>query len=961
MNFDLHEKLEVLGENKEETCSYFIPSQSEKGALKALESDESESFISLDGEWSIAYFSSYDEATREGERSLLDIPLTDKVNVPSTVQEYGYEKTAYLNFHYPFPYDFPYIPHDNPLAIYERSVEIRKEKRSYLYFSGIDSAFYLFVNGKYVGYAEGAHLPSCFEITDFAVEGSNRITVIVFKWSTGTYFEDQDKLRFFGFIRSSYLVYRSERHIQDFFAESRLENGKWLFSLSVKGDISADATYRLLDGDKVIAEGRLEKKVEKYFEDVKPWSAEQPDLYTLLLFSDGEYIASDFGFTDERIKDNVFYFNGEPIKLFGANRHDSHPVTGPVVSKADAIKDLELMKRHNINAVRTSHYPNNPWFYKLCSRMGFYLIAEADIECHGCNSQYGAFSDDAIYSRLANDERSKKPVLNRVQHSVLRDKNNPCIIMWSLGNESGYGPSFSEAGYWVKSVDSKRLVHYENAFRCDRSKQNDFAPLSVHSRMYASCEEVDQYFASDPDKPFVQCEFLHAMGNGPGDIRENIEQVLKYPGYIGGFVWEWCDHAFRLEDGVDGYGGDFGEKIHDGNFCMDGLVTPERVPHAGLLEYANEIRPVRFRRSGSRFEAVSLLHFTSLEVFSFSYEFRKDGETIGEGKAALRDGALELSIPAEADSLVIRSSRDGVVTGTDEFILKERGENPLLLVSGKAVSIRDGQRHLTILGDSFIYTLDKATGLFTSLKVEGKELLKRPMEFNVWRAPTDNDRTIRTTWEAHGYNRLVERSYGVTAEKKDGIAVLHIPYSLSAQYIKPFVKGDLTVEVDGEGSIRFSITAERDTDFMYLPRFGVRFFLPGSSRSVSYKGYGPAESYIDKHRASTYGCYTFRTDECEMYERPQECASHYGTTRVSLEEFEIIAAKPISFSALCYSQEELETKTHKAYLTSDDETVLCIDGAMSGVGSNSCGPELMKPYRTDFSSFSYSFLLKLKK
>lgn len=952
MDFLLHRSVEILHEGTLPIRSYYIPSASDAEAVSALECDESSRYISLDGSWSFAYLPHPDLATLER------VECKDSITVPGAWNAQGFGQTAYLNYHYPFPYDPPTIPQDVPCGVYEKEFSLEEMADcTYLYFSGVDSAFYLFVNGKYVGFQMGAHLSAEFDVSAFVHQGRNQIKVFVFQWSVGSYFEDQDKLRFSGIIRSVALIKRPKVHITDFFVHTRKEKEGWVLSLDVEGPIAPDSTYALLDGSKTIASGKLEEKVSFPVPAARLWSAEKPFLYTLILSSSGEVIAEDVGLREISVIDGVVYFNDKRIKLFGVNRHESDPVTGPVVSKKQSLRALDIMKGANINAIRTSHYPNAPWFLRMCTRKGFYVIAEADVESHGVVGSRGGYGDDALYSSLACDERFAPHVLDRVKHCVLRDKNNAAVIIWSLGNESGYGPTFETAGEWVKSYDADRLVHYEGAFHADKEKKNDFSSLDLYSRMYASPEEVDAYFASKPDKPFVQCEFLHAMGNGPGDIKENIDQIFRYPGYLGGFVWEWCDHAFYLKDrDFYGYGGDFGEGLNDGNFCMDGLVYPDRSMHVGLREYRNMISP--FRTSvdeKGRYFIANRLHFTALEELAkVRFCYRIDGEDVMRGTllcTCSAEGRTQIFPPEAPESdgkvtLIIRTIRKGgAQIGFDEFLIHERKNALSFKAEGCVDAVAEG-RYIKITGDDFCYRVDTHTGLFDSMEKNHEPMITSAQEWNVWRAPTDNDREVKELWKRVGYDRSISYGYHSEIVKGDGYVQVNTSLAIAAQAISPFVKGSVRLSVNGHGLVAIELHLVRDTSFIHLPRLGIRMHLPRVNDSLVYRGYGPYESYQDKHRASAYGLYHARVEELyEPYIRPQENGSHWGSDALKAGRMLVESNAPFSFNISSFTQETLEATPHRTELEREKDTVFCLDVAMGGVGSNSCGPVLSPRYQ----------------
>lgn len=1009
----LHEQANVIHEGACPPRAYYIPSLSQQGAHTAL-LGESEQKINLNGNWLFAWFPSIDVATNFGEHHVSDITSNslETVMIPSCWQTTGYDTHAYVNVHYPFPYDPPHIPSENPCGFYRKTIFLNElAPLTYLNFEGVDSAFYVWINKKFVGYDTTPHSTSEFNVSEFLCEGENIIEVLVFKWSAGSYLENQDKLRMSGIFRDVYLLKRSEHHIVDFFVTTtpNTKNNDWTVRVECitkkehlntpsieffdnKGkSIVSMQTQRLPKTPDWIqsVHGETKNSFFAEFSVQNPllWNAEIPINYTIILKYDNEYIAQEIGFRHIEVQNGILTLNNTPIKLFGVNRHDSDPLTGYTISRKQAIKDLILMKQHNINAIRTSHYPANPWFLQLCSRYGFYVIGEADIECHGAVTQLGFYGNDDLYSELANSEIFKKAIIERNIRNCMRDKNNAAIIMWSLGNESGFGPNFEEAGRHIKKLDTTRLVHYEGAFHPDPKTTNDYSMLDVFSRMYAPTEWVDEYCTNPKNKkPFVQCEFIHAMGNGPGDIEENIQQILKYPLFCGGFVWEWCDHAVfsgRTSDNKEifNYGGDFKEFPHDGNFCVDGLVSPDRKPHIGLLEYKNCIRPIRAKRlSAHNYEFTSNLAFAQAEEYiSITYCFYENGiqnsqiqeifpafngqnnakVTIDEPEHLKERSRILITYSAKKDTPFYNA---GYLLGFDEIILNE-DIIPLAKpetnsqTEKKFYTLKQNSRYTIISTPQFTYTYDTYTGLFCSIIFNNTVIYTKPAEWNIWRAPTDNDGFIKQDWIQAGYDRTKIKAYNtIIHENSQGYLTITTKLSISAIYIRKILEVEVKWIIDKNGKIWSSIRAKRDTALPHLPRFGLRFFLPKEFSQCTYLGYGPQESYCDKHRSSTLGLYSAQVQNMYTnYIKPQENASHWGTSTVTLQSnntaLTVKGNKTFSFNTSVYTQEELTTKQHNYELQQADFTIFCVDLKMGGVGSASCGPELKEEYQLNEKFF----------
>ena len=650
-----YENLHILHENTMPLRNYYIPA--EKAYSTPLDArDHSDRVQFLNGTWKFRYYDSIYKLQDEFYNEGYDISGFDDIPVPSVWQMHGYDYHQYTNVRYPFAFDPPYVPKDNPCGayvtdfIYDQSEDA---PLAHLNFEGVDSCFYVWLNGRYVGYSQVSHSTSEFDITEFIRNGSNRLCVLVLKWCDGSYLEDQDKFRMSGIFRDVYILKRPAGSVFDYFIRTSCDDIKNPTKADVSIDFTAftgysrdedqfsskpetvvykgadsnvDIEVTILDADGSIcssgcvkceisaqsdantnaAEGKTaasSSSITLSIDSPVLWNAEKPYLYTVIIRCAGEVITDRIGIREITIENKVVYINGMPIKFHGVNRHDSDPVTGFTISREQIIRDMSLMKQHNVNAIRTSHYPNAPYFYELCDEYGFYVIDEADIEAHGPSELF--YSDNNWDNKaarwnqpIANNPEFCESILDRIKRCIIRDKNRASVVIWSMGNESAYGVTFEEALAWVKSYDKSRLTHYESAQYTDGERKYDYSNLDLYSRMYPSISEMAEYIDGDGDKPYILCEYCHAMGNGPGDLEDYFQFFDSHETTCGGFVWEWCDHAIYKGKAANGkamytYGGDNGETIHDGNFCMDGLVYPDRRPHTGLLEFKNIHRPVR--------------------------------------------------------------------------------------------------------------------------------------------------------------------------------------------------------------------------------------------------------------------------------------------------------------------------------------------------------------------------------
>lgn len=1006
-----YEDLKVLHKNTMPARSYYIPASKRMDTLVEHRED-SDRIQLLNDNWKFKYYDSIYNVKDAFYEMNYDASSYDEIAVPGVWQMFGYDTHQYTNIRYPFPFDPPYVPHKNPCGTYIYEFTYQKDDeapKAYLNFEGVDSCFYVWLNGEYVGYSQVSHAISEFDVTDKLQEGNNKLAVLVLKWCDGSYLEDQDKFRMSGIFRDVYLVKRPEQAIRDYFIKTKLEKDCAKVSVRIEyfdevvstniAVYDAAGNEITLDNiDKVITQNELYLT----FAITNPvlWNAEVPYLYTVYLETEKETIAEYLGIREISIVDKVIYFNGEKIKFRGVNRHDSDPVTGFTISLEQMMKDLTIMKQHNFNAIRTSHYPNSPVFYQLCDKYGFMVIDEADIESHGPAEFYYEDNTDKNKFNHWNEYIADNPdweasILDRVQLCVKRDKNRPCVLIWSMGNESAYGCNFENALAWTKSFDESRLTHYESALYRNNSKKYDFSNLDLYSRMYPAFEEIKEYLDSEPDKPIILCEYCHSMGNGPGDFEDYFEWFQKNDLMCGGFVWEWCDHAIyhgKTENGkpIYYYGGDHGEMIHDGNFCMDGLVYPDRTPHTNLEEYKNVNRPVRvvsYNQETQELEIKNYMDFTNLKDYvDISYEINCDGLQLKKGKIQAfsvephQTGKVTLNntIPkagktylklyyhlAKSDALV----QKGHLLGFDEILLENednRNQTSLKWLENEqkaaTIEVQETDEKVYCKGMDFLYTYNKLTGLFEQIVFAGRQYLDRPMEVNIWRAPTDNDMYIKAEWKRAHYDQAYTRAYRTTISQNKSGVVINTAMSVLAVSVQRVISIDAIWTIDTSGGISAHIKATRHAEFPELPRFGLRLFLNNKLENVSYYGMGPNESYKDKCKSSSHGLYQTKVMELhEDYLRPQENGSHNDCDYVILtnNQFGLAAVsnEAFSFNVSKYTQEELEKKAHNYELEESESTVLCLDYAQNGIGSNSCGPKVMDKYKLNDGEFTFDIKL----
>lgn len=1000
-----YENLSVLHENTMPARAYYIPASKRMDNL-VEHREESDRIQLLNGAWKFRYFNSiYDIQDSFFEKNY-DTENFDEIQVPSVWQMAGYDTHQYTNIRYPFPFDPPYVPQDIPCGAYVHNFEYSRDEKAskaFLNFEGVDSCFYVWINGSYIGYSQVSHMTSEFDVTDILQDGTNTVAVLVMKWCDGSYLEDQDKFRMSGIFRDVYILKRPKQAISDYHIKTRIEDMLAKVEIEMKFYSPLNVNISIEDRNgAVVALGSIAEEGTAVLEIASPelWNTENPYLYKLILETENEVIVDHIALRKIEIKDQVFYLNGQKIKFRGVNRHDSDPVTGFTISLEQITTDLTLMKQHNFNAIRSSHYPNAPFFYEMCDKYGFMVIDEADIEAHGPFMIYR--KEDTDYNRfkrwnekIADDPVWEEAIVDRVKLMVERDKNRFCIVMWSMGNESAYGCNFEKALEWTKNFDPDRITQYESARYRNYDKTYDYSNLDVYSRMYPALSEIQEYLDKDGSKPFLLVEYCHSMGNGPGDFEDYFQMIHDNDKICGGFVWEWCDHAIAhgtAENGktIYAYGGDHGEEIHDGNFCMDGLVYPDRTVHTGLLEYKNVYRPARvisYDKESGELVLHNYMDFDDLKDYvKISYELTQDGLVISKGKlpevsaAPHSDGKINLKINVpESGKCYLKFIYnlkkelplldEDYILGFDEIeVSKDDAKCELaekwLQKTGvdSELQVKENDTQIHIKGREFAYTIDKRTALFTEMKFAGREYLNHPMELNIWRAPTDNDMYIKAEWKKAHYDKAYTRAYTTeVVQGKHGVKIVSHA-SVVAETVQKILDVTITWKIDASGKIDADIEATKDGEFPDLPRFGVRMFLDKKLSAARYFGMGPQESYCDKHQAASHGLYQANVDDLhEDYIRPQENGSHYDCEYVELNNsrYGIVASaeNAFSFNASYYTQEELEKKTHNYELTESDSVVFCVDYALNGIGSNSCGPVVLEQYRFDDVLFRFQFTL----
>ncbi len=1013
----------VTSVNREVSHAYMIPFPytGENRYIDILKRSRTPYYQSLNGGWKFGFFRNPDLVPEDFMSPSFDSGKWDDIQVPSCWQMKGYGQCQYTDTDYPFPCDPPYVPYENETGAYIREFELEDfmlGKENYIVFEGVNSCLYLWVNGIFVGFDKVSRMPSEFRITQYLHEGRNTIAAVVLKWCDGSYLEDQDAFRFSGIFRDCYILSRETDHIRDAFVRQIHMTDRSVLTIEMdqaKGQVEAV----LIDAEeRVVAKacGDSPKTLTLELEHPVFWNAEHPYLYQLQLRMGQEVLPFSVGLRTFTIENGVFCVNHRPIKLKGVNRHESHPLFGAAVPLSHQKADLMLMKRFNINTIRSSHYPDDPRFLELCSRYGMYVMDEADLECHGAWEQNCGLESDPTWNYA---------FLDRMQRMVERDKNQACIFSWSLGNESCYGENHISMAVWAKARDNSRIIHYEGAKHGAPDK--DQSCLDIVSRMYDPTYWVRDYL-NDPSqtKPYFLCEYSHAMGNGPGDLKDYWDMIYKEPRLMGGCVWEWCDHTIVAKAPVDenknllepavpvaskrsfgakeqifqAYGGDFGEYPQSGNFCMDGLVFPDRTPGNGLYEYKYIISPIDFNLDGENLAIKNRYDFTTTKDIAFFYEIQKDGKFVEEGILNVPEiepqqtAVIEIPyMPQEPGYVTIilyskttRSTewaKAGHILMQKQLVLQEALPKDTVYkrIPGQpapkhsALDIWKTDGIVYIKGLNFMYAFHLGHGGFCSLKYNGIEMLKEETTFVIRRPSLDNDREVRPFWKPLGIDeaRMLVRGTTIYDERPMRLH-FEVSYAMGTESLTPILTGKArwTVCADGKIELSTDVKVKEVADFphrkgtlgFFLPRFGVQLTMPSYMDQVAYFGFGPEESYSDKHHATIRSIYETNVDQMwENYPMPQENGAHYATSWVDVTNafgigLHVESDKDISFNASRYSMEEIEQAAHPFQLKSDDHVVVQLDYKQSGVGSGSCGVQLLPPYQLNEKEFTYHLSLK---
>lgn len=940
------EAFETIG--TEPVRNYYIPF--EEGQPFSLDRRKSMRYISLNGTWQIEAYPSFMEVEEEFYRRA----PSETITVPSCVQMNGFDRPQYVNVRYPIPFDIPHVPPLNPAYHYRREFDLSTvDGEIYLVLEGVDSCFYLYVNDTFSGYAQGSHRFNEFNVTDKVKPGHNRLDILVLKWCAGTYLEDQDKWRFTGIYRDVYLLKRDKRHLTDYKIETYIRDGAGIVRFYNRSH--EKCTIDLNGGEYSV---EAEDRIDIVLPNVRLWSDEDPYLYDMTIACGRERIFEQIGVRTATISNGLFLINGKPIKLKGVNRHDFNPHTGATVGIQDLERDLQLMKMLNVNAIRTSHYPNMPEFYRLCDRYGLYVMEEADVETHGIVQAHDeGLQYTEMYDRLADDERLRSATIARIIDMVERDKNRPSIVIWSLGNESGYGDNFELASREVRNRDD-RPIHYERIANwapkdkyaiddCIDGRGEAYYSDAVDfiSRMYPAYQWVEEYYLKDEreTRPLIICEYSHAMGNSCGDITMYWDVFYKYDRVAGAFVWEWADHGIA-DGGGYLYGGDFGESLHDGNFCIDGVVTPDRQIKSAALEMKKAYEPVCFTPGEGGVYITGRNCFMPLCV-DLEVEYKDCGVLLSVHREPLELApGGRVFVPFEkAQTISVRLRASEMAGVPHGWVIAQYGLNVPASFGSVSPAMpflwQDEGRWLSVCTEDVRYVIDRTNGAIVSVSKQGKDVLTAPIKVNFWRAPTDND-VERFIWERYG---LQNADFAVRDSSVINDAVV-LSGSIVSAGVSPLCKLQVRYRFSGT-SLRVELKYDATKKFKCpLPRIGIRLKLDKPYRFVRYYGYGPQESYVDKHHGALKDMYSSTVDEqFRHYIKPQETGSHFDCSFAEVSDGThciLITGKSFCFSALPYSAETIGSVGHDYELPISDGTYVCVDLYQRGIGSRSCGPEL---------------------
>ena len=1014
------ENPEMIGRNKEAAHCTLMPYADIESALTGTR-EASPFHKSLNGKWKFNWVPKPEDRPKNFYKLNYDVSNWNEIPVPSNWELKGYGMPIYTNLIYPFQSDPPRVTSTppssytsytqrNPVGSYRTEFTIPSGwsgRKVFIHFGGVMSAFYLWINGQQVGYSEDSMTPAEFDITNYLVAGTNVLAAEVYRWCDGSYLEDQDTWRLSGIYRDVYLFSTPQVHIGDFFVVCDLDAQYQDAALKVTTSIHnyakksagahtvevvlLDADGKAVGGETLMSgkvkgiAGRGENVIEMQTAVTNPhkWTAETPYLYKVLLTlkdSKGEIVEVEhcnFGFRKVELKGGQLLVNGRAILLKGVNRHEHDPDHGRAIPLSRMMQDIKLLKQNNINAVRTSHYPDDPKWYDICDKFGLYLIDEANVESHGMGHHINP---------LANDPKWKKAHLDRVERMVERDKNHPSVIIWSLGNEGGDGSNFEAASEWVHARDKTRPVQYEPA------KEKPYTDIVCP--MYPSIEYIRSYAEKEQTRPLIMCEYSHAMGNSVGNLQDDWDVIEKYKHLQGGLIWDWADEALRKKapDGREfwAYGGDYGDKPNDNNFMCNGIVQPNRKANQSLYEVKKVYQYIKA-------EPIDLINgkvrirnkydFVSLDFVDISWELTADGKMLQEGKLPKMSIAAkkeqEVTIPFKRLELkagveywlkiIFTLADDTLWAGRGHVVAWDQFEIPFDVppvpqadVNTMAeLKLQQSDEAATVTGKDFTVTVGKKSGAIESFKFGDKELVTAPLIPNFWRVPTDNDVGNKMPhrlgiWKRAGQDRTIRE---VTAKQlKPQVVRISIKASLPAGNCD--YNSIYTIYGSGEVVVENSLWKAEDINLPELPRFGMQLAIPGEFNTVTWYGRGPQESYWDRKSGAAVGIYSGLVEEqIHAYVRPQENGNKTDVRWVALTNKDSVGLLAVgmpllSVSAWPYTMQDLENARHIHELPRRDTITVNLDYKQMGVGGdNSWGARTHPEYTLPAGSYSYRFRL----
>ena len=989
-----------LHENRMAPRAYFFSYDSINNA-QTFQRELSRRFMLLSGQWHFSYFTNPLLVPEEFYTQKMD--QWGQITVPNMWQMEGHGDLQYTDEGFPFPIDVPFVPSDNPTGAYQRSFtlgESWKDQQTIIKFDGVETYFEVYVNGQYVGFSKGSRLTAEFDISRYVVQGDNLLSVRVMQWADSTYIEDQDMWWTAGIFRDVYLVGKPLTHVQDFTVRTDFADDYVAATLSCQVELENLAPqqvngysldYVLMDKDQVISQGScsnltIDQSANTRFnielENPVHWTAENPYLYQLLLTlrdyqgNTLEVIPQRVGFRDIKVRDGLFYINNQYVMLHGVNRHDNDHIKGRAVGMDRVEKDIVLMKQHNINSVRTAHYPNDPRFYELCDIYGLFVMAETDVETHG-------FANVGDLSRITDDAAWEAVFVERAERHVHAQKNHPSIIMWSMGNESGYGCNIRSMYAATKAIDDTRLVHYE--------EDRDAEVVDVISTMYSRAQLMN-YFGEFPhEKPRIICEYAHAMGNGPGGLTEYQNVFYRHDHIQGHYVWEWCDHGILARDekgeSFYKYGGDYGDYPNNYNFCMDGLIYPDQTPGPGLKEYKQVIAPVKIRAieaQSGKFVVENKLWFSNLNDYTITADIRAEGETLRTVQfkvidlAANSEREIEIDIPeldqrevfinftVRKDSRTLYSAANHEIA-IYQYPIKGNTQTVPVFFNNNAIelNIKENRLDYLITGHNFTLNFSKVNGKLTSWQVNGQELIKSEPKLNFFKPMIDNHKQeYEGFWQPAHLQIMQEHFRSLNVELVNGKVEITTTSIIAPPVFDFGMRCTYRYQVNAEGQLNVELSGERYGDYPHvIPVIGLDLGINGEFDQVSYYGRGPEENYQDSKQANMIDIYqTTVADMFENYPFPQNNGNRQNVRWAALTNRNGtgLLVKPqqeINFSAWLYTSQNLHQAQHTIELEKSGYITLNLDHKLMGLGSNSWGSEVLDSYRVYMNEFSYGLTL----